>query len=232
MFACVSVRLPNLGEGGGDGPESLADWNFVNGTYTTFGNTVMAADCVDQTGWITANGLEIPGSAGAGAEILNEVASYLFDSQFVVAFEYEIIAADFTPATYLLTVTNAGEAFFIECQGYEQILTDGDGGAPRGAWIPEPPGPASVGIHTIAYRRVDALSSVSFEGDASVHSSDSNGWSFGQRNMTLPVEGFPMVNAFFGGYSSFTGQAVNIRRFRLFSSSDVAAADLPNISGP
>lgn len=198
---------------------SIGSFDFVNGVYTWNGVTLTAADVIDQTGWITVNGLEVPAGAGAGAELLYPAAqTFLADCQFTMVIEAEILSTGFSPISYFFTAANAGQAFFIET-GFasDWYLTANDGNT--NPFADDSVHSISTGVHKLAITQVDANSSVSVNGN-SVHT-DAVGTS-------LPVVGFPMVDFFIGGYSTGTGKAVNIRKLSIYD--PVADAGLPSLS--
>lgn len=201
------------------GLSALGSFDFVNGVYTWNGITLAAADVVDQPGWITANGLEIPAGAGAGAELIYSAAqTFLADCQFTMVIETEILDTGFSPSTYLFTETNSGQAFFIQASfAAEWELTASDGNTNPFAF--DAAHSVSTGVHKLAFTQIDSICSLSVDGNA-VHS-DSTG-------VVLPVIGFPMVEFFIGGYSTGTGKAVNIRKLSIYD--PVADSTLPSLS--
>lgn len=218
MFVGTSVRRPP-GTPGGSGLSSLGRFDFVNDLYTWQGTPLTAADVTDQTAWITADGLEIPGSSGTSAELIYAPAqTFLAGCQWTMVLEVEILNTGFSPSTYLFTETNAGEAFFIQVSfAAEWELTASDGS--NNPFALDFTHSVSTGIHRFAVTQTDDRCSLSVDGFAV--ETDTEG-------VTLPVPGFPMVNFYFGGYSTGTGRAVNIRSVTIYETVDDSS--LPSLS--
>lgn len=206
LVGICSRKRPSVGGGGGGGNAALGEFDFINGSYSWGGITLTAADVVDQTGFITANGLEIP-SGGTSAEMLYSAAqTFLADCQWTMVIEANILDTGFSPTTYLFTETNAGDAFFIQVSfAAEWELESGDGNTFPATM--DTVNSISTGIHKLAVTQTN---------DAGLLSIDGNAVQSDMTGVVLPVGGFPMTKFYFGGYSSGTGKPVYIRKVSIY----------------
>lgn len=182
----------------------LGEADFVNGSYTFGLSNLTAADVIDHTDWITASGIEVPGSDSAGAQILGGFADLLLTCEWTISLDVEVLGQ--SPRSVFLTVANAGSGFFIELDydgGWEALCTDGD----ETPFAFDYTNSISNGVHRLAVTRIDNKISLSVDGNAVVTDSTP---------CILPVPGFDMVNAYLGGWSDNTERAVNIRALRIY----------------
>lgn len=201
---------------------ALGDLNFVAGTYDYSGTSYTAAQVIDQTGWIGASGLAIPGGAGAGAEIiLSPLTTRLATCQWTMVLGVELLVTN--PRSLLFTESNSGDGFYIQIDfdsEWDCICTDGSATQSPYDLI----NGISTGIHKMAVTRTDSNVALAVDGNAIV------GTATDTTVATLPVIGFPMVNFFLGGWGNYTEEAVRIRSLTLYD--PVADASLPALSTP
>lgn len=198
---------------------ALGIFDFVNGIYDWQGTSITASQVIDQTGWIGVDGLSVPGSAAAGAEILYAATgTFLADINFTAVMEIEILNA---LEADILTITNAGGSYDVSAIVYGQSewdAHDNDGVTQR--WASDDSHSLTTGIHKFAITRTTAAGlSVSVDGNAVQVSTGSS---------SLPWEGFPMTEFYLGGYNSYTSGAVNIRSVAFYDPQ--ADSALPGLS--
>lgn len=217
MLVCLNdTRRHRAGSPPADNSGALGRADFVLGNYSYGGTALAASDVVDQPGWIGASGLQVPSGAAAGAQLLNQFAARLATCQWTAVIEAEILSL--SPRAYLMTVDNAGEAFYIQISfSDEWEATCGDGNGFPFAF--DDTNAVTTGVHKLAVTRVDNRASLSVDGAPVATDTTS---------CVLPVDGFPMVNFYLGGWDNSTGAAVNIRSLALYD--PVADADLPALS--
>lgn len=199
------------------GPAALGSFDFVNGVYSWGASSLSASDVIDQTGWIGAGGISVPGSGAAGAEILYAAATAVLGAcSWTLAIEIDLLSASST--TDLLTIANAGDAYSIQIiynGGWQANSTDGMAAVFAGDYANS----LSTGVHKVAVTRTDAKSVISVDGHAA--QSDLTA-------CTLPVIGFPMANFFLGGWDTYTDNAVKIRSLTIYDVQDDSV--LPSLS--
>lgn len=196
---------------------SLGSFDFVNGEYSWNGITLAASDVVDQTGWIGASGLAIPGSSGAGAELLYAaMTTVLAGCNFTAVVEIETIN---TNKAIVFSIANSGDAYYVDLAAHAEAdyYIEDYGGTYRYAEDYEHA--LSVGVHKIATTTAPDRTSISIDGNAIVTDPTAS---------TVPVGGFPMTKFYLGGWSNNTQAAVNIRSFAIYETKD--DANLPLLS--
>jgi hypothetical protein len=225
-----------IGEGGeqaGSGPASLlASADFVNHVYSYGASTLTAGQVVNQTGWITGNGLEIPSAAGAAAHVLNQFATELLTCNWTLVIEANIlVSSNISPASNLLSVYNnptdlhemgldvsSQQNWFITDHDdalavtrYTDDSTDNDSGGTAD----------TTGIHRYAVTRTNGKLAASVDGYSVTTDTTA---------LTLPNLTYPMDRVYLGGYYNATGRAVYIRLLQIYN--PVSDASLPTLSTP
>jgi hypothetical protein len=198
---------------------ALGTFNFVTGAYNWNGGALTAADVVDQIDWIGAAGLAVPGDAPAGAQVIHAPAASLIEScHFTAVLEVEILGD--AERSLLLTTQNSGGAYYVQASYWDEWEGRCNDGVGAPFAIDDANG-ISNGVHKLAITRIDNKVALSVDGNAVVIDATA---------CVLPVDGFPMVEAYLGGYSTGTLQAVNIRALAVYSPQPNSA--LPGLSAP
>jgi hypothetical protein len=187
------------------GLQAVGQLDFVNGSYSWNGTTLTAADVVDQTGWITANGLELQADPSSGANLIySPMTTYLGLCQFSAIFEVNILQSTSFPgakASQIFWMSNAGLAFFVQAfyqHDWELAASDGN----TTPFIDDGINSISTGIHKLGITQTDDMSSLSVDGFSTA--SDLTG-------VVLPVVGFPMSVFAFGLTQTANDVAFHLR---------------------
>lgn len=186
------------------GLQALGQLDFVNGSYSWDGATLTAADVVDQTGWITANGLELEADPSSGANLIySPMTTYLGLCQFSAVFEVNILTSTSFPGakvSRIFWMSNAGLSFFV--QGYYQHSWNAEAGDGNTFPAASDGNSLTTGIHKFAFTQTDDKTACCVDG-------------FGvQTDLTgtvLPVVGFPMSVFAFGLTQTANDVAFHLR---------------------
>jgi len=216
---------------GGGGPGTLiASANFVTNVYVYGATSLTASQVVDQTGWITGNGLEIPSAAGAAAHVLNQFATELLTCNWTVLIEANIIvSSNVAPPSNLLSVYNNPTDLYemgLDISSQQNwFITDHDNALSVTRYTDDSAdndtgGTAdTTGVHRYAVTRTNAKLAASVDGYSVTTDTTA---------LTLPNLTYPMDRVYLGGYYNGTGRAVYIRRLEIYNPAD--NAQLPILS--
>lgn len=217
MIPGVVADAGVLGEGGGGGPASIGDLDFINETYTLNGSPVAIGDIIDTPSRVVGGGLEIP-QFDTPTEMLGDLLTIMLTANWTIILD--VTVSTLVSAVWLMSLcktpvngSNGTMQLGIETTDNLFVYDDAGPGAARNVdW-----GNITLGAHRIAIAREDARLSISVDGSVAVTGSGS-----------ISLSG--LTNATFG---NFTGD-VNFRQafIRAMTIIDEPASDedLPSLS--
>lgn len=221
MLVCISESRRRVAS---PPPSSLGVMDFVAGTYSWNEGALTAADCIDHTAYIGADGLEIGSATNtAPVSILGEFATFLGDCQFTIVFDVEIPTGSASPT--LIAVEEPVSGNIVELFWRSEFEADDKSGFVS-RFADDFVNATMTGIHKVALTRTDAKLCISVNGNAI------GAGSTGDRDdstCVLPDPSNPMTDFHLGGYAGGSvPDHIKIRSVTFYD--PVTDADLPGLS--